>query len=1275
MTGPAGPSAGRPPAGGTTDGPAAGRTAAKTAAREPQRMELDGPLPTGTWVLEASAGTGKTYAIAGLVARYVAEGRARIDQILAVTFGRAATSELRNRVRERLVSVREALRDVHTAKEDPDEVVALLANGDAAEVALRRDRLSSALADFDAATVATVHEFCQQVLHGLGVAADFDPGTELVENLDIVRDQVAEDLYLRWAMSKQGDSELFPPAAARRIAKAAVADREAVLLPRPETLDPSSAASVRVRFAQAVRAEVDRRTRAARVLGFDDLLTRVRDALADPVTGPVAAGRLRSRYAVVLVDEFQDTDPVQWDVLRLAFNGHRTLVVIGDPKQAIYAFRGADVRAYLRAVETADTHATLETNWRSDRQLVSAMQSLFRGAALGDQQIKVRTVGVGHVSQLLTSSYDQPAIQIRQLRRDRLPTTKFGIPVDRARPAIAEDVAAQIHALLGEGCTVTPRPVGSVPRPMRAADIAVLVRTGRQANLIRDTLRDSGIPAVLTGTESVYTAEAARDWVRLLEGLEQPHRATRIREAALTSLVGWTAAELDQREPSGTDELGSRLREWAEVLAERGVAALFATVSTQQSLTEQLLRRVDGERVLTDLRHIAEALHTHALRERLALGAMLTWLRERVAEAVRDPDQERSRRLDTDAAAVQITTVHTSKGLEFPVVLVPFGWDGGGGGERERTPRSHDDAGQRTLHVGGVDAPGYARECDAETADEAGEELRLLYVATTRAISRLILWWAPSAKTGTGPLHRLLFTDEPGDGIPAEVACPDDDAANDRLSALAAATAQIDVQTVTVPIAKTSASVPAAAVAQLSVARLHRTLDQTWRRTSYSGLTRAVHEAHSQVVAEPQVGVKDDEGFEAADEISGDAIGPGDSVRAGRGFGLRVSAAGGFDVNRQQGSPTQATEMSALGGFDVNRQEGSPVPQATSLSAEELALAAVPSPMADLPAGAEFGTLVHAILETAELSGVEPNWRLASTPRDLSGAASDAELWAQQPDQAVVLAALTAAAKAELRWSHKGLDPDGLAEALLPAVLTPWGPIADGACLADFGPDRRLTELGFELPLAGGDRATGRDGASILWSVLADLAPLLERHLPVGDPVRRYAAALRSPGLADEALRGYLSGSLDLVVRVGTQPAGRYLVVDHKTNRLSPPEVALTAWHYRREALDDAVLRAHYPLQAMLYSVALHRFLRWRQFDYDPETHLGGVAYLFLRGMCGAATPAAADGFVPGVWTWRPPASLVVAMSDLLAGSTSPLAGAESLRPVGNTGLPPGGAT
>ena len=134
---------------------------------------------------------------------------------------------------------------------------------------------------------------------------------------------------------------------------------------------------------------------------------------------------------------------------------------------------------------------------------------------------------------------------------------------------------------------------------------------------------------------------------------------------------------------------------------------------------------------------------------------------------------------------------------------------------------------------------------------------------------------------------------------------------------------------------------------------------------------------------------------------------------------------------------------------------------------------------------------------------------------------------------------------------------------------------------------------------------------------------------------------------------GYLSGSIDLVVRVGAGRDSRYVVIDHKTNRLGPPDVPLTAWHYRRAALDEAVRQAHYPLQAMLYSVALHRFLRWRLPDYDPARHLGGVAYLFLRGMCGPEAPTEADGSAPGVWAWRPPAALVTSLSDTLAGSRS----------------------
>ena len=1159
-------------------------------------MDLAGSLPTGTWILEASAGTGKTYAIAGLVTRYVAEGVATIDQVLAVTFGRAATSELRSRVRERLVSVRDALSDPASARQGDDVVLAHLATGDPAKVAERGNRLATALADFDAATVATVHEFCQQVLVGAGIAADFDPGTRLVEDLDDVRDQVAEDIYLRWVLSTEGDPGAFPVDRARAIAAAAVRDRTARLLPSLTGLERGNPAAVRVRYADAVRREFDRRTRGARVVGFDDLLGRVRDSLVDPASAAVSAQRLRDRYRVVLVDEFQDTDPVQWDVLRLAFHGHRTLVVIGDPKQAIYAFRGADVRAYLSAVDTATSYATLDRNWRSDAPLVQGLQLLFRGAALGDQRISVAEVAVGHADHRLLDDRGQgSAVEVRQLLRTGLPLNQGGlIASERARAEVAADVTARIRSVLAAGWTVTPRG-SSTPRPVHAGDIAVLVRKLAHATLVRDQLRDSGIPVVLTSAESVYLTSAAADWITLIQALEQPNRNARVRAAALTSLIGKTAAEVDHDGQDGADELRAALRRWAAAFADRGVAAMFDDVARERSLAARLLGLTDGERLLTDLRHVGEALHERATRERLGLGGLLSWLHERVAEAANDPDQERSRRLDKDANAVQVTTVHTSKGLEFPIVLVPYGWDGIYVGDRERTPRGHADDGTRTLHVGGRQAEDYQAACHAEEIDDAGEELRLLYVAATRAISKLVLWWAPTALTKNSSLHRLLHTADPAIGIPANISVDRDDTVIARRFSTFASVAE--ALTTTEFSATSSAPSPMAGLAVpdaplLQVARLDRELDQRWRRTSYSGLTRTVHEQGGAVMQEPQVGVKDDEGPENQPEDE-----PGASSM------------------RSLDPPENA-------GYGANQPLDVP---AGTAAHPDAALLEVISPMGELPAGAEFGTLVHAILEHADLT--------AASPMD----------------------ALLTATREELRWRHRDLDAVELAAALLPATQTPWGPIADGACLADFGRDDRLTELDFELPLAGGDRgpAWGAAGSAGAPPVVGDLADLLEAHLPADDPVRPYAEMMRTPGFAQESLVGYLSGSIDLVVRAGTGGGSRYVVIDHKTNRLGPPDVALTAWHYRRAAMDDAVRQAHYPLQAMLYSVALHRFLRWRLADYDPARHLGGVAYLFLRGMCGPDAPTEADGSVPGVWAWQPPATLVAALSDALAGTQS----------------------
>ena len=327
-------------------------------------FDLTGELPTGTTVLEASAGTGKTHTIAALAARYVAEGVARIDELMLVTFGRAATVELRERVRERLVAAAAALADPETARASADEVERHLATGPADVVDVRRGRLAHAVANFDAATIATTHGFCHQMLAGLGVAADVDGDLTFTETASEVVAEVAGDLYLR-AYARPGSAR--PPITypqALTVSNAAVADRQARL--EPVDADPDTAADVRRRLADRVRTEVAQRKRSRRVMDYDDLLVHLRDALVDPSTGADARSRVRSRYRVVLVDEFQDTDPVQWEILESAFHGHRTLVLIGDPKQAIYAFRGADVVTYLHATGTAAATETLGTNWRSD---------------------------------------------------------------------------------------------------------------------------------------------------------------------------------------------------------------------------------------------------------------------------------------------------------------------------------------------------------------------------------------------------------------------------------------------------------------------------------------------------------------------------------------------------------------------------------------------------------------------------------------------------------------------------------------------------------------------------------------------------------------------------------------------------------------------------------------------------------------------------------------------------------------------------------------------
>ena len=515
-------------------------------------FDLLGPLPTGTTVLEASAGTGKTYAIVGLATRCVAEGLADISQVLLVTFSRAATQELRERARERFAGVSAALADPVAARRSDDDLVAYLATADDEEIGVRRRRLLRALAEYDAGTITTTHSFCQRMLDGLGIAGEREPDTTFVESVDDLISEVVSDLYLS-RYSRTDSSPPFSTKDALAIARSAVGDGQAILEPDGEE---ETAPGQRVLFAAAARLEVERRKRTKGIRDFNDLLTLLHGVLTDPEYGPVACRRVREKFKVVLIDEFQDTDPLQWDILRLAFHGHTTLVLVGDPKQAIYAFRGAEVLSYLDAVDQADAHQELTTNWRSDPGLLAALEHLYGGAALGNEGIVAHPVEASHKKSRL---FGPVPMRVRHLPRTGVgPLNRSGFPaVGRLRSRVADDVAADVVALLGGDARLA---VDGVPRPVEPGDVAVLVRTHKHVAMIRDALDAVGVPSVLTGGSSVFATPSATQWLWLLQAIEQPHRSDRVRLTALSPIFGRTSEELDKDGDNVVAELAGQLR-------------------------------------------------------------------------------------------------------------------------------------------------------------------------------------------------------------------------------------------------------------------------------------------------------------------------------------------------------------------------------------------------------------------------------------------------------------------------------------------------------------------------------------------------------------------------------------------------------------------------------------------------------------------------------------------------------------------------------------------
>ncbi|MDR0184495.1 exodeoxyribonuclease V subunit beta [Lysobacter arvi] len=518
----------------------------------------------------------------------------------------------------------------------------------------------------------------------------------------------------------------------------------------------------RVRAAAAQRLAAIKRLRREQT--FDDLIAKLADALDGP-HGDRLVERLRAQYAFALVDEFQDTDPRQWAIFERIFGrgGSPALFLIGDPKQAIYRFRGGDVHTYLAAAERADRAPALDRNFRSRPSVLSAIAALYEragDAAFVDERIRFRNVEPGG------------AVRDDDFRRDGTPAPALAVcvlpPPDdgrrkpqwyvgEARQLAALACVTAIHALLSDArqgdAVLRERGIERAPQ---SGDIAVLVRNHFEATLMREALSRAGIPAVAAGRRSLFSTEEARDVLALLEALLRPDDDARLRGALATMLVGLDADTLARFDDDATLHRHWQLRAlaWRDRWQRHGPLAMLGDVAAEHA--PRLLAQSDGERRLTNTLQLAEVLQEADVQ---AIGehGLVDWLRTRIAEAD-DSDETQQLRLESDARCVQILTLHKSKGLEYPFVFLPFaaiGRDARNGNLCE----FHDGSG-RVLQLRSDATPEDASAWnDARTRqenEERGEDARLLYVGLTRARHALWLATGPFANAELSPLEPML---------------------------------------------------------------------------------------------------------------------------------------------------------------------------------------------------------------------------------------------------------------------------------------------------------------------------------------------------------------------------------------------------------------------------------------------------------------------------------------------------------------------------------------
>ena len=1199
---------------------------------------LKSPLK-GTNLIEASAGTGKTFTITGIFLRLVLEQALSVDQILVVTFTRDATAELRERIRESLKGLMALIENPGSQGEEFLERLAAEHLGDDSRRKLAYERLNEALRNFDQAAISTIHGFCRRMLqeNAFESASAFD--IELITDQSELEREVVEDFwrrnfydlpaeFIQYAREKEkinnpqyflnllrssphpAQLRIIPqitPQPSRETEKLIGEFRKAFHRSRqawPEAgekvrellinaglhgsrygkkipgllkgMDDYLAADepglpLKLKFVEKftpdylrasktqngfvprhpffdlwedftrsveaveqaaeqhllhlkaelfnyVQAELPLRKQRLGVQYFDDLLLKMLDAVNRQNTGGFIRW-LQQKYRAVLIDEFQDTDTIQYAVFSQVFGrGNSNLFLIGDPKQAIYSFRGADIFAYRDASLRVTEKFNLGKNWRSEPGLVGAINTIFSQAKhpFFFDWINFHKVGAAREgSTLKLEGKAEPPFQLWFMDAEKLEEkhlTRDGfIKKPDANRLACRATAAQIARLVNLG---RDRKAMIGDAPLKPGDIAVLVHKHKNADQIRRSLEEFEIPSLLHERGYLFETHEALEAERVLAAVAEPNNERLLRVALTTDIIGLGGEKLSRalERESDMEHWLVRFGHYCLTWQNHGFMRMFAEFVSRENVRARLLEFADGERRLTNLLHLAEILHQHSIERKPGVRGLVKWLSEQ-----RDPNSPRTGelklRLATDEDAVKLVTIHSSKGLEYPVVFCPMPWEASTVERHGKTLLFHQDPERFTLDLGSEQ---WEEHLVYAQNEKLAENLRLFYVALTRARNRCCLVWGKINQSWTSAPAYLFH--RAGRGEPFE-----------------------------------STKEPAEGAKSLSSKQIRESLEQL-ASSSGGSIALSPMPLGSGEPYRPRAEEKEKLAFRSFDgRIEQD---------------WKISSFS-FLVSGK----TQQTDL-------PDRDAPGAYPAETIREQEE------PAGIFAFPRGTKAGNFFHGLLERVDFTE------------------SDTEKPGLQVAEGLKL---------------YGFDPGWEKEVcamLRRLVSLPLGRDGEVFTLSQTGKLDRLNELEFYFPLKP---VTPQK----LKNIFADYG--------TGHIADKFPEKIERLGFSP--VRGFLKGFMDLVLKHGE----RFYLVDWKSNYLGSKTE-----DYRPQTLAPTMQREFYILQYHLYVLALDRYLRLRLPGYAYHNHFGGVYYIFLRGIDPENNPDY------GLYHDLPPAGLIEELGKAL---------------------------